>query len=29
MIDMHAYWGPAELIDVLRARAKEPHIVRN
>jgi predicted TIM-barrel fold metal-dependent hydrolase len=29
MIDMHAHWRPAELIDALRARAKEPRIVRN
>jgi uncharacterized protein len=29
MIDMHAHWRPAELIDALRARTKEPHIVRN
>lgn len=29
MIDMHAHWRPAELTDALRARAKEPHIVRN
>jgi len=29
MIDMHAHWRPAELIDVLRARTKEPRIVRN
>ena len=29
MIDMHAHWRPAELMDALRARAKEPRIVRN
>ena len=29
MIDMHAHWRPAELIDALRARTREPHIVRN
>src|SRR4029450_7552039 len=29
MIDVHAHWRPAELIDALRARTKEPHIVRN
>lgn len=29
MIDMHAHWRPAELIDALRARAREPRIVRN
>ena len=29
MIDMHAHWRPAELIDALRARTKEPRIVRN
>lgn len=29
MIDMHAHWRPAELIDTLRARTKEPRIVRN
>jgi predicted TIM-barrel fold metal-dependent hydrolase len=29
MIDMHAHWRPAELIDALRSRTKEPHIVRN
>jgi predicted TIM-barrel fold metal-dependent hydrolase len=29
MIDMHAHWRPAELIDAMRARAKEPRIVRN
>jgi predicted TIM-barrel fold metal-dependent hydrolase len=26
---MHAHWRPAELIDALRARTKEPHIMRN
>src|SRR5512139_1387985 len=29
MIDMHAHWRPAELIDALRARTTEPRIVRN
>src|SRR5580765_5739622 len=29
MIDMHAHWSPAELADALRARTKEPRIVRN
>ncbi|HTE16331.1 MAG TPA: amidohydrolase family protein [Burkholderiales bacterium] len=29
MIDMHAHWRPAELADALRARMKEPRIVRN
>jgi predicted TIM-barrel fold metal-dependent hydrolase len=29
MIDMHAHWRPAELIDSLRARTKEPRIVHN
>ena len=29
MIDMHAHWRPAELADALRARTKEPRIVRN
>jgi predicted TIM-barrel fold metal-dependent hydrolase len=29
MIDMHAHWRPAELIEALRARTKEPRIVRN
>jgi len=29
MIDMHAHWRPAELIGALRARTKEPRIVRN
>jgi len=29
MIDMHAHWRPAELVDALRARTKEPRIVRN
>src|SRR5215470_3388829 len=28
MIDMHAHWRPAELIDALRARTKEPRILR-
>ena len=29
MIDMHAHWRPAEIADALRARSKEPRIVRN
>jgi len=29
MIDIHAHWRPAELIDALRGRTKEPRIVRN
>ena len=29
MIDMHAHWRPAELIDALRARTKGPRILRN
>ncbi len=29
MIDMHAHWRPAELIDALRGRTREPRIVRN
>ena len=29
MIDMHAHWRPAELIDALRARTVEPRITRN
>ena len=29
MIDMHAHWRPAEFTDALRARTKEPRIVRN
>jgi predicted TIM-barrel fold metal-dependent hydrolase len=29
MIDMHAHWKPAELADALRARSREPRIVRN
>ena len=29
MIDMHAHWRPAELIDDLRARTREPRLVRN
>jgi predicted TIM-barrel fold metal-dependent hydrolase len=29
MIDMHAHWKPAEVTDALRARTKEPRIVRN
>jgi predicted TIM-barrel fold metal-dependent hydrolase len=29
MIDMHAHWRPAALMDALRARSREPRIVRN
>lgn len=29
MIDMHAHWRPAELTDALRARTREPRILRN
>jgi predicted TIM-barrel fold metal-dependent hydrolase len=29
MIDMHAHWKPAEVADALRARTKEPHILRD
>jgi len=29
MIDVHAHWRPAEVTDALRARTKEPRIVRN
>ncbi len=29
MIDMHAHWKPAEVADALRARTKEPRVVRN
>ena len=29
MIDMHAHWRPAEVADALRARGKEPRIVRD
>jgi predicted TIM-barrel fold metal-dependent hydrolase len=29
MIDMHAHWRPAEVTDALRARTKEPRILRN
>jgi predicted TIM-barrel fold metal-dependent hydrolase len=29
MIDMHAHWKPAEVADALRARSKEPRIVRD
>jgi predicted TIM-barrel fold metal-dependent hydrolase len=29
MIDMHAHWRPAEVADALRARAREPRILRN
>ena len=28
MIDMHAHWKPAEVADTLRARSKEPRILR-
>src|SRR5260370_16479439 len=29
MIDMPAHWRPAEIADALRARTREPRIVRN
>jgi predicted TIM-barrel fold metal-dependent hydrolase len=29
MIDMHAHWRPAEVADALRARTREPRIVRD
>jgi predicted TIM-barrel fold metal-dependent hydrolase len=29
MIDMHAHWKPAELADALRARTRDPRIVRH
>ncbi len=29
MIDVHAHWRPAELIDALRERTREPRLVRN
>jgi predicted TIM-barrel fold metal-dependent hydrolase len=29
MIDVHAHWRPAEVADALRARTKEPRIVRD
>jgi predicted TIM-barrel fold metal-dependent hydrolase len=29
MIDMHAHWKPAEVADALRARSREPRIVRD
>jgi len=29
MIDMHAHWKPAEIADALRARSKEPRILRD
>ncbi len=29
MIDMHAHWRPADVADALRARTREPRIVRN
>jgi predicted TIM-barrel fold metal-dependent hydrolase len=29
MIDVHAHWKPAEVADALRARGKEPRILRN
>jgi hypothetical protein len=29
MIDMHAHWRPAELADALRARTREPRVLRN
>src|SRR5437764_7069573 len=28
MIDMHAHWRPAEIAEALRARTREPRIVR-
>jgi predicted TIM-barrel fold metal-dependent hydrolase len=29
MIDLHTHWRPAEIADALRARTREPRIVRN
>ena len=29
MIDMHAHWRPAEVIDALRARTREPYVTRD
>src|SRR5438270_8949665 len=29
MIDIHAHWRPAEVADALRARTREPRIMRN
>jgi predicted TIM-barrel fold metal-dependent hydrolase len=29
MIDMHAHWRPTEIADALRARTREPRILRN
>jgi len=29
MIDAHAHWKPAEVADALRARGKQPRILRN
>jgi len=29
MIDMHTHWRPAEIADAMRARTKEPRILRN
>src|SRR5215469_7186177 len=29
MIDMHAHWRPAEVADALRARTREPRILRS
>ncbi|MEJ0019000.1 MAG: amidohydrolase family protein [Acetobacteraceae bacterium] len=29
MIDMHTHWRPADIADALRARGKEPRILRN
>src|SRR6476469_4897271 len=29
MIDVHTHWRPAEVADALRARTREPRIVRN
>src|ERR1700749_2783841 len=29
MIDMHTHWKPAQVADALRARSKEPRVLRN
>src|SRR5260370_3819484 len=29
VIDMHAHWRPAEVADALRARTREPRVLRN
>jgi len=29
MIDVHTHWRPAEIADALRARTREPRILRN